>query len=103
MPEWLSHKIFKDAHGKLSARAKPQSFSVISADFSFFSTIHETGDCHRWYSDFILQAPSCLFFWPSLLELHFAYKCTAEPIRGFLCNLRVGKMFPLPPTVVSKV
>lgn len=54
-------------------------------------------------SDFILQAPSCLFFWPSLLELHFAYKCTAEPIRGFLCNLRVGKMFPLPPTVVSKV
>lgn len=104
VPEWLSHKIFKDAHGKLSARAKPQSFSVISADFSFFSTIHETGDCHRWYSLWFYSSSSELpFFWPSLLELHFAYKCTAEPIRGFLCNLRVGKMFPLPPTVVSKV
>lgn len=35
MPEWLSPQIVKEAHGKFTAWAKPQAFSIISADFSF--------------------------------------------------------------------
>lgn len=48
MPEWLSPQIVKEAHGKLTAWAKPQAFSIISADFSFLGPIQES-DYHRRY------------------------------------------------------
>ncbi len=35
VPEWLSPQIVKEAHGKFTTWAKPQAFSIISADFSF--------------------------------------------------------------------
>lgn len=35
MPEWLSPQIVKEAHGKFTPWAKPQAFSIVSADLSF--------------------------------------------------------------------
>lgn len=35
VPEWLSPQIVKEAHGKFTPWAKPQAFSIVSADLSF--------------------------------------------------------------------
>lgn len=42
VPEWLSPQIVMEAHGKFAPQAKPQAFSIISADFFFFIPIQKS-------------------------------------------------------------
>lgn len=62
VPEWLSPQIVKEAHGKFTAWAKPQAFSIISADFSFFVPFKKVIIADCTFFGFILPTLSWAFW-----------------------------------------
>lgn len=83
MPEWLSPQIVIEAHGKFTPQAKPQAFSIISADFFFFIPIQKSDYDRLFFFLFLSFFLQVRLSGLSSLHLQFAYKCSVVQVGAF--------------------